>query len=243
MVQDVLVAVGDHRPPPVPAAATDDVHSRRSEGVGVAHHGADVEIVLPVLHADVEREPGAIELLHDGLQPPVAEPVDHVATVTVGQQLRIQARIVRPRAGVRTHAHSGLFGGRVVAHGPGPYRGAVPEVVLLIAHGSRNPAAAADHQGVCATVSEKTGMDVRPAYLEIDRPSIPEAIDAAAEQGATTIRLLPYFLHPGNHVAHDIPQIAADARIRHPRTAVVVEAHVGSDPYLVDLLARRITGG
>lgn len=119
----------------------------------------------------------------------------------------------------------------------------MPEVVLLIAHGSRNPAAAADHQGICATVAESTGRDVRPAYLEIDHPSIAEAIDHAADQGATAIRLLPYFLHPGNHVAHDIPQIAADARIRHPRTAVVVESHIGSDPHLVDLLARRITGG
>jgi hypothetical protein len=54
VVAHVLVAVGDHRAAAVPAPAADDVDLGGQEGVGVAHDGADVEVVLPVLDGDVE---------------------------------------------------------------------------------------------------------------------------------------------------------------------------------------------
>ena len=57
VVADVLVAVGDHRPAPVPAAAADDVHLGGEEGVGGADDRADVEVVLPVLDGHVEGVP------------------------------------------------------------------------------------------------------------------------------------------------------------------------------------------
>src|SRR5690606_5021679 len=75
----------------------------------------------------------------------------------------------------------------VVRHGVGPYRRGVAttepdrssrrgpgtNVVLLVAHGSRNPRAAPEHEELCARVarqaSELAGepVEVRPAYLEI----------------------------------------------------------------------------
>ena len=58
VVAHVLVAVGDHGAPPVPAAPPDDVHLGGQEGVGVAHDRADVHVVLPVLDGHVERDGG-----------------------------------------------------------------------------------------------------------------------------------------------------------------------------------------
>ena len=135
-----------------------------------------------------------------------------------------------------------ISGNRVVGHDRGPYRGGVHEVVLLIAHGSRNPAAAADHARLCGEVAARSGNDVRPAYLEISEPSIPAAIDAAVAAGATTVRLLPYFLHVGNHVALDLPEIVAAGRLRHPGSTVVLEPHVGAHPGLIDMVAGLVAG-
>ena len=59
------IAVGDHGPTAVPAASADDVHAADIEGVGRAHHRADVEVVLPVLDGDVQRVPGLIEIGDD----------------------------------------------------------------------------------------------------------------------------------------------------------------------------------
>lgn len=85
-------------------------------------------------------------------------------------------------------------------------------------------------------------MRVEPAYLELAEPSISDAIDAAVEQGARTIRLVPHFLGPGNHVAVDIPEIVEAARTRHPGVELELAEYLGADPGLVELLASRVAG-
>ena len=112
--------------------------------------------------------------------------------------------------------------------------------VIVIAHGSRNPAAQADHQALCDRVAARSGTPVAAAYLELAAPSIPDAIDAAVAAGATRVRLVPLFLHTGNHVTRDIPEIVDVARVRHPEVDIELDAHVGSDPRLIDLVADRI---
>ena len=65
--------------------------SRGQERVGGPHHGADVEVVLPVLDRDVERVPARVQVGHDRGDPPVPVAVDDVAGVALGQQLRVVA--------------------------------------------------------------------------------------------------------------------------------------------------------
>lgn len=119
-------------------------------------------------------------------------------------------------------------------------------VVLLVAHGSRNPNAAVEHLRLCEQVQRRAALThpevlVRPAYLEMDEPSIPDAIAAAVDQGASVVRLLPHFLQSGNHVRVDLPAIAQAARESHPGTTIELVGHLGSDPGLVDLLSARVT--
>ena len=119
----------------------------------------------------------------------------------------------------------------------------MPDTVwILIAHGSRRPESSADHAVLCAAVAEAAGTPVEPAYLEIAEPSIPDAVAAAVAGGATTVVLLPYFLHPGNHVLEDLPRIAGECRDAHPGTTVELRTHVGADPRLVGLLASLVDG-
>ena len=96
MVDDVLVAVGDHGTAAVPAALADDVHLGGGEGVGGAHDRADVEVVLPVLDRDVEGVAAGVEVGDDRLEPPVAVAVDDVAAVAVLEQLGVVALVGRP---------------------------------------------------------------------------------------------------------------------------------------------------
>lgn len=102
---DVLIPVGHHGTPPVPLAPTDDVYFGGQKGIGVADHRSDVEVVLPVLHGDVERMPPLIEIGDDRLARPVAVPVDHVASVAVSEQLRVETGVIGPRLRVRADPH------------------------------------------------------------------------------------------------------------------------------------------
>ncbi|MCU1453812.1 MAG: cobalamin [Acidimicrobiales bacterium] len=105
----------------------------------------------------------------------------------------------------------------------------VPTIVVLAAHGSRLAEANDAHRALAQRVAARLGADVRPAFLELSEPSIATAIDEAVAAGAARVLVLPYFLHPGNHTARDIPEIVAAARPRHPGAAIELLALFGAD--------------
>jgi sirohydrochlorin ferrochelatase len=114
-------------------------------------------------------------------------------------------------------------------------------VVVLVAHGSRATGANDAHVDLARSVSDRSGLDVRPAFLELAEPSIPEAIDGAVADGATRVLVQPHFLAPGNHTTRDIPRAVAEARERHPATRIDIGTHLGSDPGLAALVTDGIT--
>ncbi|MSX00064.1 MAG: hypothetical protein F2518_05595 [Actinobacteria bacterium] len=168
---------------------------------------------------------------------------------------------------------AGLIRACVVCHVPAPYRHGMtsadsntplpsqvaPRIVLLVAHGSRNPLAAVEHAQLCEKVQAESNeaqsiqaqalpqaglepqpIQVRPAYLELAEPSIADAIDTAVEQGAVHIRLLPHFLNSGNHVMRDLPEAVAEAERKHPGVSIELAEHLGADAGLVSLLTTRV---
>ncbi len=117
---------------------------------------------------------------------------------------------------------------------------ATSTVTLLVAHGSRNPATERDHVALADRVATAAGACVVPAFLELSQPSVPDAVDAAVSGGATTVVIVPLFLHVGNHVERDLPALAATARERHPGVTIRLDEHIGADALLVQLVADRI---
>lgn len=102
---DVLVLVRDHGAATIPAAAPNDVDLFCEERVGGADHGADVEIVLPVLDGNVEFVAAGIKLGDDRVVLPVAVLVQDVAAVAIFEKLGIPVIAGRPLALPRPHAH------------------------------------------------------------------------------------------------------------------------------------------
>jgi len=109
-------------------------------------------------------------------------------------------------------------------------------VVILIAHGSRASASNDNHRDLAMALAERSGLDVRPAFLELAEPSIPAAIDEAVADGATSLRVVPHFLGPGRHTTTDIPAAIDEATLRHPDVAFTVTAHLGSHPAIIDVV-------
>ncbi len=114
--------------------------------------------------------------------------------------------------------------------------------MVLVGHGSKAPNFNKTMRQVVTKLKQlKTYTSVRCAYLEINSPSISEAIEAAVQSGAKEVRVLPYFLLTGRHVIKDIPEIVHEAKLRHAGEAkIVLCPYLGFDPKLVKLVQERI---
>ena len=76
----------------------DDMHAPGLERVRRAHHGADIEIVRPVLHGDFEIVASArVQVGFDRRDRPIPVPVEHVTTIAFVEQLRIIQHVGRAR--------------------------------------------------------------------------------------------------------------------------------------------------
>ena len=57
-----------------------------------------------------------------------------------------------------------------------------------------------------------------------------------ADDGATSIIVLPYFLNSGRHVVEDIPNIVEQTRPDYPDVDIKVAQHLGASDLMMDLL-------
>lgn len=113
--------------------------------------------------------------------------------------------------------------------------------ILLLGHGSRAVDANEAMHHVASDL-RATGQYsiVECAFLEINQPDIPAGLTNCREAGATHIVVIPYFLHLGNHVKKDLPEIIGNWQQTNPTIDVTVGQHFGYSPKLVELVQERI---
>ena len=127
---------------------------------------------------------------------------------------------------------------------PGPY--GPPPPLVLVAHGSRDPRALVTVRALQDRVREqRPGLDVHLGHIELNAPLLPDTLDelaplapvgAPGTPSVTEVVLVPLLFSRGYHVKHDIPEMAAAARV-HARVA----APLGPHPLLAETLHARLT--
>lgn len=113
--------------------------------------------------------------------------------------------------------------------------------VLLIAHGSRRPAANADLFDLAARL-ERGGRHpiVEASFLELAEPDIATGGARCVERGATRVLLVPYFLATGVHLTRDLTAARRELAARFPRVRFTLGPALGPHPLLDDLVCARI---
>ena len=110
------------------------------------------------------------------------------------------------------------------------------KAILLATHGSRNENSRAEIVQLAQDIRQRSGASiVEFAFLDVDKPTIPEGIESCVKQGATEITVLQNFLNSGNHVLHDIPAIVADAKKKFPGLTFKMTPPIGRHPKIPDL--------
>jgi sirohydrochlorin cobalto/nickelchelatase len=79
--------------------------------------------------------------------------------------------------------------------------------VVLVGHGSRLPYGKDVVSQIAAMYSEDQDFLVEVGFMNMSKPSIPEAINKLSENGVEKIVVTPVFLAHGVHTTEDIPRI------------------------------------
>jgi sirohydrochlorin ferrochelatase len=111
-------------------------------------------------------------------------------------------------------------------------------VLLVIAHGSRDPRHAATVRALVRGVgSRRPGLRVEVGFLDFDIPSVHGVLASLAAEGVRDVVALPLLLTRAFHAKADIPAVLRDA----PPELRIRQAEVlGPSPLLVRALERRL---
>ncbi|MFJ8104784.1 sirohydrochlorin chelatase [Streptomyces sp. NPDC096132] len=111
-----------------------------------------------------------------------------------------------------------------------------PPALVVVAHGSRDPRALSTVRTLLDRVRDRRpGLPVHLGHIELNEPLLTDTLADLDARGTTDAVLVPLLLARGYHVKRDIPEMAADARVR-----TRVAAPLGPHPLLVDTLYTRL---
>ena len=112
-------------------------------------------------------------------------------------------------------------------------------VGVLVGRGNLVTEANAEHYRLTRTLLEKAELgDVEPAFVQVCRPSVPEALNKALRAGATQIVVAQHFLFPGKLRTWTIDQVRAWA-MQHREVEVRVADVIGDCDELARLVVDR----
>ena len=113
------------------------------------------------------------------------------------------------------------------------------KAVILFGHGSRDPLWRRPMDAVARLLGTRApDLPVRCAFLELTSPDLATAAGELVAQGATHITVVPMFLGTGRHVREDLPTLVDHFRHACPQVEFVLQAPVGEDARVLELLAK-----
>ena len=111
-------------------------------------------------------------------------------------------------------------------------------MLILIAHGSRNPAWRTSVErvvkAVCAEFEDRDA--VRLAYMDCTPPTLMDVASDAVRGGTKSLRVLPLFLADEGHVDRDVRALVEEVRRAHPQAEVELLPAMGQHQAFVKLL-------
>jgi sirohydrochlorin cobaltochelatase len=116
-------------------------------------------------------------------------------------------------------------------------------VVILFAHGARDPAWAQPFQSLReALLAARPEGRVELAFLELMEPGLPDLVATLADEGVREVVVVPVFLGRGGHLRRDFPVLMEAARARAPAVTVRETPAVGELPAVIAAMSGAILG-
>ncbi|MFC9062966.1 sirohydrochlorin chelatase, partial [Streptomyces sp. NPDC057074] len=111
-------------------------------------------------------------------------------------------------------------------------------VLLVVAHGSRDPRHAATvHELVRRVRARRPGLRVETGFLDFNVPSVGAVLESLDAEGVRDVVALPLLLTRAFHAKADIPAVLSEAP---PRLRIRQAEVLGPSPLLLAALERRL---
>lgn len=115
--------------------------------------------------------------------------------------------------------------------------------LVLFAHGARDPEWAEPFRAIAVRVAaSRKDLAVKLAFLELQAPSLPDAISELAAAGHRTIHIAPLFMAQGGHLKKDVPALLAEIGRQQPALTIELLPAIGDVPGLRDAIAGWLAG-
>lgn len=113
--------------------------------------------------------------------------------------------------------------------------------IIILGHGSNLKKANLLVRRVAAEIKNRSGLSiVEPAYLQLCKPSLQEAINKLVQKGCRKVIIVPFFLFIGNHVSRDIPDVIEQEAKIHREVDFVYTKNLGHDQRINDIVMDRV---
>jgi sirohydrochlorin cobaltochelatase len=115
-------------------------------------------------------------------------------------------------------------------------------MLILVAHGSRDPKWRSSVEGLTESLQAELGPNrLRLAYMDITSPTLDDVVSEAVEAGVARVRVLPLFLANEGHVDRDIRPVVEELRAIHHSMEIELMPAVGQHRLFRELLAEIVS--
>lgn len=121
------------------------------------------------------------------------------------------------------------------------------KAILLIGHGSRDPAAVKEFMDFAFEFQNKNMKTyendtlVTSAFLELSLPTIPQSLHDLAKNGVRHITVIPYLLFSAGHVKTEIPEILEEFKKSCPEINILYGNALWPHKNLIQCAKEKIT--
>ncbi len=116
------------------------------------------------------------------------------------------------------------------------------KAILLVSHGSQSPKTKAEISSLVNQLRQRSlAAIVDYAFLEIEKPSIPDGIENCIKKGAKQIVILLNFLNSGKHVDEDIPRIVQEAKMKYAQVQISITKPITQQEGIIDFFVNIVS--
>lgn len=109
-------------------------------------------------------------------------------------------------------------------------------LLVLLAHGSSDPAWKIPFQEMTASIAANQTHPVRLGFMELCGPSLEDIAQEIPESQATNIEILPLFFSAGRHLRKDVPRQIEALNQKFTHLSFTLHDPVGFHPKMTEAL-------